>query len=141
MKSIVGLTFFIFMGSSAFGQEPTNKEIQPLTFKSQAELDAWITANPSEYARLKSEAEQISATYLGSLLRIEADPQPVKTSKQDETAKEKVGEPTKKGKAPAGKPTPPDLEGFPVMEDTGDAEADQKRYEEAKKVWYEQNDK
>lgn len=140
--SVSGLLFFFFIGSSAFAQEPTVNEIKPLTFKTQAELDAWINANPEEYARIKSRAEEVSATYIGQLLIVGSET----PKKEEETASNNQKAdgntaPVKQGKAPAGVSTPVELEGFPVMENTGNPEADQKRYEEAKKEWYEQNKK
>ena len=145
LMSIAGLAFFLFIGTSAFGQESSIEEIKPLTFKTQADLDAWITANPNEYARLKTEAEQISATYIGQLLIVgtkpEVEQKEVQSTINEKPSTVKTSEPVKQGKAPAKVKTPVNLEGFPVMENTGDTQADQKRYEEAKKAWYEQNDK
>jgi hypothetical protein len=145
MKSFVGLAFFLLLGASAFAQDPSIEEIKPLTFKTQADLDAWISSNPREYQRLKSLAEEVSETYIGKLIVVEElIPEELKVvqplNKDTQFAEPiKKAEPINQGKAPAAFPTTPDLEGFPVKENTGDAEADQKRYEEAKKAWYEQN--
>lgn len=127
VKSIMGLSFIFFIGNSAIAQETLIRDVKPLIFNTQAEKDAWIEANPTEYAHLKNEASQISATYIGTLLQVKPE---VKTVTPEGTAKK-----------PAGIATPPNLKGFPVMENTGDAEADNLRYEEAKKEWYKNNTK
>lgn len=61
----------LFLGSLSFAQ--SNDAVKPIMFKSVAEKEAWIAANPERYAKLKEEAEQYSSTYLGSLLVVNPD--------------------------------------------------------------------
>jgi len=140
MKFLLGLTLFLLLGTYAIAQDPSIEGIKPLTFKTHADLDAWIDQNPLEYERLKSAANQVSATYVGNLIVVEEiTPKELKGVRPSSTEAVKDVVPINRVEAPAAFPTSPNLEGFPVKKNTGDAEADQKRYEEAKRVWYEQN--
>jgi len=73
------------MGNAALAQAPANETVtiqaktinghEVLIFNSIEEKQAWIEANPEEYAAKVDEANQVSVTFLGTLLQVK---EPVK---------------------------------------------------------------
>jgi hypothetical protein len=80
---ISSLFFALFIGNAVMAQAPvekTNSEnaIQTQTinghevliFNSIEDKEAWINANPEAYAAKVDEAQQVSVTYIGTLLQV-----------------------------------------------------------------------
>lgn len=68
-----GMVLFatLFATSFMYAQTAENNTIQPIKFKSEKEKQEWIINNPEQYKDMKQAADQISATYIGSLLTVE----------------------------------------------------------------------
>lgn len=81
-----GLLFALFVGNATMAQstvETTTSEKafqtksvdghEVLIFNSNEEKEAWINANPEAYAAKVNEAQQVSVTFLGTLLQVKEE--------------------------------------------------------------------
>ncbi len=80
------LIFTLFVGNAAFSQAPTEQnspaeliktEIvdghEVMIFNTIEEKEAWIKSNPDAYAAKVVEAQQVSVTYIGTLLQVKSE--------------------------------------------------------------------